>query len=109
MRARVSEGLGLASAAKTAVAETYQTTNSMPADNAAAGLSTGITSKYVDSVSVTDGVITVTLNTTTVGGGITGTTNVVAFSPVVNTGAIDWVCNTTDTTLPPRYRTANCR
>uniref|UniRef100_UPI0035649B16 pilin n=1 Tax=Litorivivens sp. TaxID=2020868 RepID=UPI0035649B16 len=38
-RAKVSEGLALASSAKTAVAEHYMTRNTMPANNSTAGYS----------------------------------------------------------------------
>jgi type IV pilus assembly protein PilA len=59
IRAQVTEGLNLASSAKTAVAETYAATGAWPGDNTAAGLgaATEITGKYVESVTVTDGQI----------------------------------------------------
>jgi len=110
VRSRVSEGLNMASAAKVAVAETFQTTGSLPATNDAAGLSNLIRSKYVDNIQLAaGGIITVTFSPGSVGGGITTSTNAVAFSPSTANNAVDWVCNTTLTTLPPRYRTANCR
>ena len=54
-RAQVSEALVLASGAKTAVAEYYNTTGKWPADNAAARLPTNIediSGKYVKSLQV---------------------------------------------------------
>ena len=53
-RARVSEGLQLASAAKTALAEYYSSNNQYPPNNAAAGLqvSTAITGNNVTYVEV---------------------------------------------------------
>jgi type IV pilus assembly protein PilA len=110
VRSRVSEGLNMASAAKVAVAETFQTTGSLPGTNDQAGLSNVIRSKYVDNVQVAaGGVITVTFSPTTVGGGITTSTNAVAFSPSTVNNSVDWICNGTGTNLPARYRTANCR
>jgi type IV pilus assembly protein PilA len=109
VRSKVSEGLNIASAAKVAVAESWQSSGTLPADNAAAGISTSITSKYVSGLSIANGIITVTLNATNVGGGI-GNNNVVAFSPLLGTGTVDWVCSSSaGTTLDSRYRTANCR
>jgi len=51
-RAQVSEGLSLASGAKTAIAEYFNTNGTFPADNATAGLSDpeDISGKYVFSV-----------------------------------------------------------
>lgn len=46
-RARVSEGLSLASAAKTAVAEYYASNGSFPTSNASAGLQTSISGNSV--------------------------------------------------------------
>lgn len=63
IRAQVTEGLNLASAAKAAIAETYSSNGAWPATNAAAGLDTdtNITGKYVTSVTVgAGGQITIT-------------------------------------------------
>jgi len=66
IRAKVTEGITAADAAKTAVAESFQSTGTLPADNAAAGIdaAASIKSKYVTSVTVTDGVIAVVLQNT---------------------------------------------
>jgi len=63
IRAQVTEGLNLASAVKTGVAETFANTGEWPADmQAAGGDSTGIlpSGKYVDNIDVADGTITIT-------------------------------------------------
>jgi type IV pilus assembly protein PilA len=63
IRSQVTEGLNLAGAAKAAVAESYAQTGTWPANNTAAGLAdnaTDITGKYVTSVGVAAGVITIT-------------------------------------------------
>jgi len=57
IRAQVSEGMNLAGAAKTAVAETYLNRGTGPANRAGAGMSangTDTQGKYVASVDVTD-------------------------------------------------------
>ena len=61
IRAQVTEGLNLAAPAKASVAEVFANTGSFPADNSAAGIgaSTEITGKYVDTVGIAAGVITI--------------------------------------------------
>jgi len=91
-RAKVSEGLVLADAAKLAVAETYQATGAWPTSQQQAGYATG-KSTYVNQVTIgTAGVISVkyqnikdsgidqqSLTLTPTSGGATGT-------------AIQWTC-----------------
>ena len=63
IRAQVTEGLNLASSAKTAVAETFSATSNWPGTNTAAGLDAAgnIRGKYVEQVEVgTGGQITIT-------------------------------------------------
>ncbi|HRQ57961.1 MAG TPA: pilin [Azoarcus taiwanensis] len=106
VRARVTEGLSLASAARTAVAE-----------NAAAGvaLANGWTAPQatpdVTSVAVgADGLITVTY-TARAGGGTLFLRPTAASGALVAgaipSGAIQWTC--TGGTLQQKYRPANCR
>ena len=62
IRAQVSEGMNLAAAAKAAVAETFLNRGVAPANRAVAGMSANATDtngKYVRSIDVTDGVITI--------------------------------------------------
>ena len=62
VRARVTEGLNLVAAAKTAVVETRQSTGSFPTSNSGAGIPGTISSGVVNSVVVgSAGVITVHL------------------------------------------------
>jgi type IV pilus assembly protein PilA len=63
IRAQVTEGLTLAGAAKAAVAESFSNTGIPPATRTDAGMSANATDtsgKYVVSVEVTDGAITIT-------------------------------------------------
>jgi type IV pilus assembly protein PilA len=59
IRAQVSEGLSLSSAAKVAATEFWQDRGTFPADNATAGLAATIEGKYVDAITVASNVITV--------------------------------------------------
>jgi type IV pilus assembly protein PilA len=104
IRSKVSEGLNLASAAKAAVSEYRISVGTMPSNNAAAGINTTISSKYVENVVVSDGNITVTFhdNVDTTADGDT-----IIFDPNFGNGVVDWVC--TSGTLDSKYRPANCR
>ena len=63
IRAQVTEGLSLAAAAKTSIAESFANTGDAPLDRTAAGLTTNATDtsgKYVTQVAVANGAITIT-------------------------------------------------
>jgi len=91
-RAKVSEGLVLADAAKLAVTETYQTKGTWPTQNSDAGYQTG-KSTYVTSVAIgQNGAVTVTYQH--IGDGIDN--NTVILTPTsggANGGSIQWSCN----------------
>ncbi|MHB8405983.1 MAG: pilin [Gammaproteobacteria bacterium] len=134
-RSKITEGLNLAAAAKTAVAETVQTDGHWGATgNSAAGDNSyglprdiSIAGKYVTSVNVANGgaspsteVITITYNATAVGGSMTGSTNVLKLSAITTPGGIVWACGNTTvstgrgvtgtgTTVIAKYLPANCR
>lgn len=96
VRARVSEGVNLAAAAKLAVSETTLDTGTLPADEAAAGY-VSPTSTYVSSIDIAAGVVTVNLSNdaglSDAGGGT------LVFTPQWQTGdaQIIWTCSTTIT------------
>jgi len=102
-RAHVTEGLSLASGAKTAVAEYYSTKASWPADNAAAGLAdaTDISGTAVTQVEVEDGVITATFNKKVTDGAT------LELTPTDAGGSIEWDCTGGD--LDAKYRPSKCR
>ena len=109
IRAKVSEGISLASAAKLAVAETFDATGTMPGGNTAAGLpaAASITGNNVASVGVGgSGVITITYAASGLGGTADGT-NIVMTPDTSEPGSMVWNCTGGDT--PPKYRPANCR
>jgi type IV pilus assembly protein PilA len=111
-RSRVSDGLNLASAAKSGVSESFAMSGEVPSNNGAVGLPPPeeIASTVVQSVAVgNSGTITVTLK-----GGPSalpldcdGAT--IIFTPLVNegSGAIDWDCQ--GGTLPALLRPSHCK
>ncbi len=101
VRAKVSEGLNMASAAKAAVAEYRLSRTAFPTTNASAGISTTIKGTYVNSVTVgASGIITIALTNL----GATGGT--LTLTPTFSNSAVTWVCAGT---IAAKYRPANCR
>jgi type IV pilus assembly protein PilA len=106
VRAKVSEGLNVAGAAKLAVAETYQTKGSWPTVNESAGLPAAgsISGNNVRSVAVTTSLITITYS---------GDTQIQRTALVLKAsdkgGSISWKCGFTGTDVPSKYLPANCR
>jgi type IV pilus assembly protein PilA len=116
IRAKVSEGLNLAGAAKLAVSETYQSKGSFPDSNGEAGLAaaSAITGNDVGSVGVgttdgatADGQIIITYDSTETK--IDGKTLGLSPSTIGHEGSIEWTCGQTDTTVDARFRPATCR
>ena len=104
IRAKVTEGLSLASAGKTAVSEYFSVNGGLPGTNAEAGMAPmeQISGNSVDSVEVkTKGLITVLFSAPT----IKGTT--ITLNPKTSAGKIVWDC--TGGNLEPKYRPSSCR
>ncbi|KTD21932.1 pilin [Legionella londiniensis] len=105
IRARVTEGLNLAAAAKLAVAEVRQSQGTFPTDNASAGYPgiTATANANVQSINVgANGVITVTY-------GAPAQNVVLTLTPTAQaTGEITWACRVTNA-ANNRYVPANCR
>ena len=103
-RARVTEGLGLASAAKLGVAEYVSSQSIWPSTNASIGLaaSTDVKGNAVKSVAVgTSGAITITYNAL-----VTDDATIILV-PTSSAGAINWTCSTG--TVDGKYRPSTCR
>jgi type IV pilus assembly protein PilA len=94
IRAQVSEGMSLAAAAKAAVAETFLNRGTAPANRTVAGMSQNATDtrgKYVASVGVAGGVITVTYGGTEVNTAINGAS--LGLTPYVTPdNSVAWKC-----------------
>ncbi|MGE0581843.1 MAG: pilin [Steroidobacteraceae bacterium] len=97
IRAQVTEGLNLAGAAKAAVSESMAGNGTWPADNTEAGLgaSTDIVGKYVTSVEVVDGVITVTFGNQANATNLSGDTLILTPGTSAN-GDVAWQCGSKD-------------
>ena len=110
IRSKVTEGLSLAAAAKTAVAETYSVKGALLAGgNASYGLAAkaSITGNNVVSVDATGGTITITYGTA-MGGTPTANSTTLLLTPTPTAGGITWSC-TTGGSLPTKYRPSSCR
>lgn len=98
IRAQVTEGLSLADAMKTSIAESYMQTGAWPADNAAIGYTGAVTSKFVSSVTNTGGVITVVFKAPANAAITAGGANTLTIRPATpaagSNGDISWICST---------------
>ncbi|MEN8665208.1 MAG: pilin [Polycyclovorans sp.] len=113
LRAKVTEGVTAAGAAKASVADFYAANNAFPTTNAEAGLDAtpaSYATAIIQDLSVgADGVITVAFKA--IGGGVTAG-DTLTFTPKATTaGAIEWDCDAAagDGSLPDKYAPANCR
>ena len=104
IRARVTEGLNLASAAKLAVSETTISNNALPANQAATGYTSPAATGNVASIAIADatGVITITYDASI------DTSGTIQLTPTLTAnGDVTWTCTGGD--LLDKYRPANCR
>ena len=103
IRARVTEGLNLAEAAKVAVTETTLTTNALPENQAACGYVSPQPTPNVASIAIAPvtGAIAITYTA------LAGNGTLVLIPTVQASGDLTWTC--TQGTLPSKYRPATCR
>jgi len=102
VRARVVEGLNLASSAKMAVSETTLNKKSLPASQAATGYTSPAATENVSSIVIgTNGIITITYTPPA------GEGTIVLMPSLSGNGDVTWTC--TGGTLLPKYRPSNCR
>ncbi len=104
IRARVSEGLNMASSAKMAVSEHRLSEGSWPANNAAAGYQTG-QSTLVDLIVISGGDITITYAGDSRLGDAGGKT--INLEPTFTGTAVQWNCVVGD--IASKYVPAECR
>lgn len=109
IRAQVSEGLNLSGGAKAAVTEYFQDRGSMPTGNTQAGLATSgeIQGKYVASVAVATGVITVTYGNDA--HQVIDTQSIQLSPSTVNPGAVAWICSSAGGVIENKHLPAACR
>ena len=102
VKARVTEGLNLATAAKLAVSETAMTTRSLAANQEMTSYTSPAPTANVQSIVIgANGVITINY-TERAGNG-----NILLVPIMGATGELTWTCNTG--TLPDKYRPAPCK
>jgi len=108
-RAQVAEALSLASGAKVAVAEYFNTNGTFPADNTEAGLSDAddISGKYVESVAVSGAAITALFSSTDAHSNLRG--GEMTLTAVDNGGSIAFACTSTGSTDITAYLPSSCR
>lgn len=115
IRAKVTEALGVAAAAKTAVSEHVISRNSWPTGNGTAGLDAAITSPMVASLTVsgtaTAGTITVVLSSSaTAGLGAAAGRQFILTGSTAGVSGVAWDCapGTTDP-IETKYLPSSCR
>jgi len=110
IRAQVSEGLNLSGGAKAAVTEYYQDRGSLPLNNSVSGLeqNTEIQGKYVDQVTVTNGVIDVRYGNSahTV---ISADSIQLTPSTLLGVGSVQWTCASLGAAIANKHLPAACR
>ncbi len=108
-QAEGSEALSLSAAAQTDIVAYYSQNGSWPTNNAAAGAATAINiyGKYVQSVTITNGVIAALFKSTTgVATPLHGKT--ITLSPSATGGSIVWKCKVAGTAMY-KYVPTTCR
>ena len=107
VRAKVSEGMNVAGAAKLAVAETYQTKGTWPTDNPGAGLPAAASINGNNVASVTNGTGKLTIafrNEPKLN------SSVLVLSPSYVGGSVTWSCKASaGTTVADKYLPQSCR
>ena len=107
VRAKMSEAVTAAAAAKASVSEFIVSQNKLPSTPESAGFSTNIDSKYVQSVKWESSNIAVYV-TDDVGGGISDGAQALLLSPATTNGAVNWTCKK-GSGVAEKYLPANCR
>jgi prepilin-type N-terminal cleavage/methylation domain-containing protein len=108
VRARVSEGLNLATTAKTVVTETRVSTGTFPNDNAEAGISDTIASTFVSAITVlANGEVRITYDTAAGRIPELGANATILMVPTFRDGVVLWECK--DGTVSMQFRPARCR
>ncbi|HEC13011.1 MAG TPA: pilin [Acidiferrobacteraceae bacterium] len=110
VRAKVTEGIVAAAAAKSSVADFYMAKNTLPSSNASAGLATNTAyaTAIIQSITVSGAGLIDVAYTGTTGQGITAG-QIIRFTPTTTAvGAIEWGC-LTGSTVASRFRPGNCR
>lgn len=108
-RAKVSEGLSLASTAKTSVSEHFLSLNALPAGATEAGFTSPDT-QYVSAIAIDDGAIQITYKTAA---GVASGSDTLVLSPITSASSVQWICGVDaqsyTTTVEDKFLPSNCR
>jgi type IV pilus assembly protein PilA len=108
VRAKITEAIGFAAAAKTAVSEHVMSQDAWPTGNTQAGVSSS-SSDVVAGLLVTavapNGIITVTLSSNGLGGAVGET---FTLTGTTTASGVTWQCRPS-ATLDPKYMPSSCR
>ena len=104
IRARVSEGIMAAGGCKAAVAEYTASNGTLPADTSASGCQDQPT-RYVSSLAVANGIITVTMSADPALGNAAGMTVVLTPGNLSGNAIVDWTCRGSN----EKYVPGSCR
>jgi type IV pilus assembly protein PilA len=110
IRAKMSEPISFADAAKTSVSEYFQTKGKMPADASTAGVNESATSQYIGEVAYApqgNSTATITITVTNVGGSANGD-QIVFTGTGKDSGTVEWTCSGAGG-MPQKYLPASCR
>ncbi|MEX0950874.1 MAG: pilin [Gammaproteobacteria bacterium] len=106
IRAKVTEGIGFAAAAKTAVSEYIVSQNALPGSAGQAGFSTDTSTAIVSGMSYNAGTGAIQVLFNDLGGTMDADDDIL-FVPNTAGGSVEWAC--TGGALEAKYRPANCR
>ncbi|WP_374557600.1 pilin [Aquitalea pelogenes] len=110
VRAKVSEGLSMADAAKTAISESAITNGSFPSQASGSTYFTSSSTKNVSGVSYntsgSNGVITVWMNDS-IGGTVGPNKDQFSLTGTLASGGVTWTCAAVN--IDSKYLPANCR
>ena len=103
-RAKVSEGIAIAAAAKATVSEYVIATGRWPQTTASAGITSPKT-QYVSALSVAGATISIQLKSSVIP--VNAASRIIFNGSTDVSGTVDWVC--TGSTIRKAYLPANCR
>ena len=108
IRAKISEVIVVAAAAKTTTSEFYLSTGSMPVSTTQAGINDRAQqSDYINAIAFATSLTGATLTYTLEGLGGTANGTDIVFAGSGSNDGVRWTC--TDSTTPAKYLPANCR
>ena len=109
-RVKIADGLHMARRAQVAIAEYYSANGTAPANNAAARLpdAADLRSRYVASLAIADGAITIVYDTGQVPELANANVLELGFSPPIAGVGLYWSCGGGASSVPRRYLPDSC-